>query len=218
MSFIDEYLPSKVQGVGFVSAPRFKTTIQVNASGRERRNQEWEHPLHYYISPEAMGRNWDVIQELKKHWLIMAGPTHSFPIYDPQDFASCDLVRPNVMPTVSMTDQAIGTGDGFTDRFQLVKTYTVGGETYDRVIHLPVLASVVVAIDGVLVPDTDYTVSRPGGEITFNVPPPDGDEITAGFRFDVEVRFESDDQFEGIMRATRTGGFADLTLIEVRPC
>ena len=218
MSFIDEYMPEEVPGYPCISAPRTNTSVQVSAGGGEQRNQNWEHPLHRFILPEAAGRQWTVLEALKKHWLIMRGPFHSFPFYDPLDFASRDLVKPNLEPTVTMTDQFIGTTDGFTDTFQLVKTYSVGAETYDRTIHLPVLDSVIVAIDGVLVPDTDYTVSRPGGEITFDLPPAAGDQITAGFLFDVEVRFESDDAFEGILRTYQVGGFADITLIEVRPC
>lgn len=217
MSFLDQYLPAAVPGVGFVSAPRFKTTIQVSAGGNERRNQEWEHPLHSFVLPEAT-RQWAVVSALTKHWRIMRGPFRSFPLRDPLDFASKEQVRPNAVPTVTMTDQVIGTGNGFTDRFQLIKTYELGAETYDRTIHLPVLASVLIAVDGVLVPNTDYTVSRPGGEVLFDTPPPNGDEITAGFLFDCEVRFESDDQLEQIMRATKQAGFSDLTLIEVRPC
>lgn len=218
MSFIDEYLPDAVPGYPCISAPRTNTSIQVTAGGNERRNQNWEHPLHRYILPEGV-RDWSVAQTLKDHWLIMRGPFHSFPFYDPLDFASVPLTRPNLEPTVTRTDQLLGTTDGFTDTFQLIKTYTVGSETYDRTIHLPVLDSVVVAVDGVLVPATDYTVSRPGGEILFDTPPAaGGDNVTAGFLFDVEVRFESDDAFEGILRTYQVGGFADITLIEVRPC
>lgn len=220
MSFVDEYLPDEVPGFPCMASPRFKTTIQVNAGGNERRNQEWEHPLHLYTLPEAIARDWDAIENLKKHWMIMKGPFHSFPFYDPFDFASIDLVKPNLEPTVTMTDQLIGTVDGFTDSFQLVKTYSVGAETYDRTIHLPILDSVLIARDGVLVADTDYTVSRPGGVVTFDVPPTVGGPglITAGFLFDVEARYESDDVLGSIMRTTTVGGFADLTLVEVRPC
>jgi uncharacterized protein (TIGR02217 family) len=224
MSFIDEYMPEEVPGYPCVSAPRFKTTIQVSAGGNERRNQEWEHPLHQYILPEATARGVTVVNGLKKHWLITKGPLHTFPWSDPMDKASIDHV-PNLpddelQALISETDQEIGTTDGFTDRFQLVKTYTVGSETYQRNITLPVVDSVIVAIDGVVVPDTDYTVTRPGGEIVFDLPPPVEvpGSITAGFLFDVEVRFESDDAFEGIVRTWQAGGFADLTLIEVRPC
>jgi uncharacterized protein (TIGR02217 family) len=124
MPFVDEYMPSNVPGTPCVSSPRFKTSIQVNAGGREQRNQEWEHPLHRFVLPEAVARQWDVVQSLMTHWRIMRGPFHSWPWRDPLDFASCDLVRPNQIPTVAMTDQVIGTGTGFTTDFQLTKTYT----------------------------------------------------------------------------------------------
>jgi hypothetical protein len=51
-----------------------------------------------------------------------------------------------------------------------------------------------------------------------SIPRIDDGVITAGFLFDVQVRFESDDAFEGILRTYAIGGFADITLIEVRPC
>lgn len=217
MSFLDQYLPAKVLGVGFISAPRTNTSIQVTFGGNERRNRNWEHPLHYFTAPEAT-REWAVTQGLIKHWRITAGPWLSFPLRDPLDFASRDLVKPNLVPTVAMADQALGTADGFTDSFQLKKRYTVGGENYDRDIHLPVLASVLIADNGVLVPSSDYAVTRPGGVVTFDTPPANGHALTAGYLFDVEVRFESDDQLEQVMRATKVAGFSDLTLVEVRPC
>lgn len=219
--FVDQYLPPKVPGFPCVSSPRTKTTIQSNFGGRENRNQDWEHPLHRFILPEAIGRDWDVVQDLGKFWRIMRGPWRSFPWRDPLDFASCDLVLPDKVPAFTATDQIIGTADGFTDRFQLTKTYAVGPETYQREIRLPVLSTVLLAIDGVAVAPADYTVSRPGGEILFDVPPPataGPDIITAGYLFDVEVRFESDDAFEGILRTHAIGGFADLNLVEVRSC
>lgn len=218
MSFIDEYLPDEVPGFPCMASPRFKTTIQVDFGGGERRNQDWEHPLHLYTLPEAIARDWEEIEDLKNHWLIMRGPFHSFPFYDPFDFASCDLVRPNTTPSISMLDQVLGTGDGFTDSFQLVKKYQVGSETYNRTINHPVLSSVLIADNGVLVSSSDYTVSRTTGIVTFDTPPLNGHALKAGFLFDVEVRYEADDIIGSIMRTTTVGGFADLTLVEVRPC
>lgn len=219
MPFLDIYMPDEVPGYPCVSAPRTKTTIQVTAGGNERRNKEWEHPLHKFIMPEGV-RDWSVVQSLSTMWKITSGPFNSFAWRDPLDFSSGDLPVPNpdyeIVPL--MTDQALGTGDGFTNSFQLVKRYSYGGQTYDRTIELPVLDTVLIAVDGVLVDAADYTVSRPGGVVTFDVPPDDEAEITAGFLFDVEVRFESDDAFEGILRTWQAGGFADITLIEVRPC
>lgn len=218
--FVDEYLPRTVPGFPCLAVPRFKTSIQLNAGGGERANQEWEHPLHRYTLPEAVARKWEVVNALTDHFKIMRGPAKTFPFYDPFDFASCPLVRPNQLPAIAMTNQLIGIADGFTDRFQLVKKYEVGAESYTRKIYHPVVASVLIARDGVLVSASDYTVSRTTGEVLFDTPPLLGGAgvITAGFLFDVEVRYENDEAVEAILRATRAAGFADLTLIEVRPC
>lgn len=220
MPFLDIYMPEEVPGYPCISAPQTKTTIQVNAGGSERRNQEWDHPLHRFILPEAIARDWSVVEDLKKHWLITKGPYYSFAWRDPLDFSSGDLPAPNpqTAPVPTMLDQALGTGDGFTDSFQLKKRYSYGGQTYDRDIHLPVVPTLVISNNGVLVSASAYTVSRPGGVVTFNTPPVAAHVLKAGFLFDVEVRFEADDIFEGILRTWQAGGFADLTLIEVRPC
>lgn len=222
MSFIDQYMPEEVPGYGAISAPRFKTSIQVTAGGNERRNQEWEHPLHQFILPEAVARETSVINGLKKHWLITKGPLHSFPWSDPMDKASIDhapnLPDSDLAALISRTDQALGTGDGFTDSFQLVKKYVSGSETYIRKIYHPVLSTVLIADNGVLVSSSNYTVSRTTGIVTFNTPPANTHTLTAGFLYDVEVRFEGDDVFEGIVRTWQAGGFSDITLIEVRPC
>lgn len=223
MAFLDIYLPEAVPGYPCASIPRTKTAINVTAGGKENRNQEWEHPLHRYVLPEAPGRNWAVVESLKKHWLITAGPAKSFAFRDPLDKASCDLLAANepdgaVLARIDDGDQVIGTGNAVKNSFQLVKTYTVGGQSYVRTIHLPVLSSVVVSIAGSPVDPADYTVSRPGGVVTFNAPVPNGQIVRAGFLFDVEVRFEDDDVLEQIVRTYQVGGFAGLELIEVRPC
>jgi uncharacterized protein (TIGR02217 family) len=220
MRFLDVYMPSKVAGTPWVSSPRFSTTIQVDSGGNERSNQNWEHPLMRFVAPEAIARDWKVVEGLMKHWRITRGPHRTFPARDPMDFASCDLDRPNQLPTPTMLDQALGTGDGFTTAFPITKTYAIEdvAETYTRNIWLPVLASVLVADNGVLVDPANYSVTRPGGIVTFDVAPLAGHALTCGYLFDVNVRFESDDALEQILRAHRAAGFADLTLLEVRPC
>lgn len=227
MPFIDVYMPDEVPGYPCISSPRTRTTIQVSSGGGERPNQDWVHPLYRFIIPEAVARDWSVVDGLKKHWLITSGPYRSFPWRDPHDKASCDLLVPNepdaaVIARLTDEDQEIGVADTFTDTFQLIKAYTVSGHTYTRTIHLPVVSTVVVAMDGVAFNPADYTVSRPGGEIIFDDPPvPVGSNdgiITAGFLYDNEVRFESDDAFEAILRTWQASGFADITLIEKRPC
>lgn len=214
--FVDEYLPSCVAGYPVYASPRFSTDIIVVDSGREQVNQRWEHPLHRYTLPEAV-RTMATFNAVRAHWLVMRGPAKLWPFRDPFDFASVDLERPATAPAITAFDQTIGTGDGVTVAFQITKTYTVGAETYDREIYLPITSSVLVAVDGVAV-TTGWSVDRDNGIITFDNPPPATEIVTCGYLFDVSVRFESDDSFDAICQAFGVGGFADMTLIETRIC
>lgn len=148
-------------------------------------------------------------------------------------------------PTISGTDQIYGAGDGDTRVFQLTKAYVKalngGGQiSYVRPIYLPQLDSVVLLMNpgGIFdqwyapadVPSDaggpyTYEISRPGGEVTFTPAPtgPDGPTSAAcqlgwGGYFDVEVRFEGDDVFAGIVQSYRVSGFAAVTFIETRSC
>jgi uncharacterized protein (TIGR02217 family) len=157
-----------------------------------------------------------IFNSVRDHWLVMRGPAYTWPWRDPLDFASVNLDEPNQVPVITGTDVVIGTGDGTTREFQLVRTYTRGSQSYSRKITLPVLNTVIITVDNLEV--SDYTITRPGGLITFDVAPPNGDIIRAGFLFDVEVRFEDDLSFDGIVQTFGLGGFADITLLETRSC
>ena len=107
-------------------------------------------------------------------------------------------------------DQRIGSGDGSRVRFSLVKDYA-GGE--QRGITRPVAGSVKVAINGA--EQSTGWVLEALGEVVFDVPPEAGAAITAGYLFDVPVRF-ADDRLE-INRATFPAGEApSVPLIEIR--
>lgn len=224
--FIDHYPPASIMKFGFVSLPRFSTSITAVASGAERRNRNWAHPLHTFSAPEAVECH-EHLAALHNMWMTTAGPLHSFAFRDPLDFASRDLLAPGVAPPIGPTDQVLGIGDGQRREFQLVRRYSFGGQHYDRAIAHPIVASVVVAINA-LPPETDspalpggpyfWTVDRETGGVTFDKPIRDGQVVTAGFLFDVEARFESDDSYEGIVRSFRVSGHADLVFVEVRPC
>jgi uncharacterized protein (TIGR02217 family) len=137
------------------------------------------------------------------------GPARGFRFRDPIDHSSAgDGGAP------AATDQPIGVGDGATRDFALIKSYgepAVGG-VQQRPIRLPDAASLLVAIDGVA--NGGWTL-QPGGVLRFAVPPPTGAAISAGFLFDVAVRF-ADDQLD-VSRATfMAGEIATVPLIEVR--
>lgn len=219
--FIDEYLSRRIVGYPVDIGPAFSTQITQVDSGAEQANRRWLHPLRSISIPQGV-RDMETFEALKNHWLIMGGPFQTWPWRDPTDFASCPLTRVNEVPTVALGDQPLGTGDGATVEFQLIKRYTVGAQTYDRPIYRPIVSTVLIGIDGVAIgdvsPPASATVSRNGGVVTFADPPGVGAVLTAGFLFDLEVRYESDDTFNGIMRTFGVSGFADIPLQEVRYC
>lgn len=219
--FVDEYIPEQVPGFPCISSPRWSTDLQVVDSGAERANQRWGHPLHSFILPNAI-REHAAFEGIHDHWLTMRGPLHSFPFRDPLDFASRALLQPNFVPSLSLTDQPLGTGDGVTKIFQLSKTYTRGVQTYTRNVSHPVVSTVLIGLDGIdpdtLSPSFGWSVDRLTGLVTFDVAPSPGAVLTAGFLFDVEVRFDSDTAFDGIVQTYGVSGFADMTLTEIRPC
>jgi uncharacterized protein (TIGR02217 family) len=215
--FVDEYAPDDMPTWPCASAPRWSTQVTQVDSGAEQANQRWSHPLYRFTMPEVV-RTQEQFAAVRDQWLCMRGPAHTWPWRDPLDYASVELNDPSEFdpPTVAATDQTIGTGDGVTRDFQLTKTYRRGSQTYVRDIDLPVSGTVVCALNGVAT--TAFNVSRPGGVVTFETAPTPGQVVTAGYLFDVEVRFENDDVFEGIVQSYAVSGYASLTLVEVRPC
>lgn len=217
--FVDKYLGSKIQGWPVEIAPMFSTQIAQVDSGAEQANQRWLDPLREISIPDGV-RDQATFETLKRHWLVMAGPAKTWPWTDPTDFASVDLTLPNVAPTVTALDQPLGTGDGVTTRFNLTKRYDLGAPAtaYDRRIYLPVVDTVLVAVNGVTTSPVNYTVTRYGGYVDFDTPPVLGAVLTAGFLFDLIVRFESDDTYRGVFRTYGVSGFADIPLREVLFC
>lgn len=226
--FVDTYLPDTIPGYPAEVAPMFSTQLTQVDSGDEEANQRWTHALRSVSIPSGV-RDHDSFEALKDHWLVMAGPARTFPFRDPTDFASAPLATVNTTPVIAFDDCSIGVGDGVTKDFQLTKRYTRGSTTYDRVINFPIVSSVLIgmaepaspahiASPSLFSPALTWTVTRYGGVVSFNIAPEEGVLISAGFLFDIQVRFEADDTFRGIMRTFGVSGFADIPLQEVRYC
>ena len=224
--FIDSPIPLTVMAYPFTSSPRWSTNITQVDNGSEHRNQNWQHPLHRFNAPEAI-RCQEDLEAVKDMWMALAGPADSFPFRDPLDFASRRLVIANEVPPTGPTDQFLGVGDGLTREFQLQKVYQFGSKTYERLIYLPVVDSIQVAMNALPVgtpdptlPGGPYTfeVERRGGIVRFTPAPAEDVILTWGGLFDVECRFEQDDSFDALVRAYGVTGFADLTFVEIRPC
>jgi uncharacterized protein (TIGR02217 family) len=133
------------------------------------------------------------------------GSAVGFRFRDPYDFSSNGMTG-----SPSPTDQVIGIGDGVRDTFTLTKSYD-GGET--RRVTRAVAGSVRVAIGGAELL-SGWTL-EPLGEIRFATAPAAGAAVTAGYLFDVPVRF-AEDRIE-VNRATFLAGEApSVPLIEIR--
>jgi uncharacterized protein (TIGR02217 family) len=185
-------------------APNFSTNVVTSASGFEARNVNWAQArLQFDAGPGVRGDA--ELEALLSFFRARRGPAAAFRFRDPYDNSSSGMTG---IPAV--TDQAIGTGDGSTDGFALVKTYGTGEQ---RRITRPVAGSVRVALDGAELA-TGWTLEDQG-VVRFDVPPASGAAVTAGFLFDVPVRF-ANDQIE-VSRSTFLAGEApSVPLIEVR--
>jgi len=214
--FIDEYLPECVNSYNAVSSPRFSTGLVVSDGGAEQVNQHWAHPLYDFSIPQGV-RDMETMFAVRDHFLIMKGPYQTFPFSDPLDFASVNPTTPGLAPTLSALDQTIGTGNGATTQFQLIKNYTVGSQNYARPVYHPVVSSVLISINGVP-QGSGWTVSRTTGIVTFDVAPANGLLVKAGYLFDVQVRYDADNSFDAIAASVRAGGYADIPLKQVRIC
>lgn len=202
-AFHDVRFPLSI-GLAARGGPERRTEIVTLNSGREERNAVWRDSRRRWDAAPGVRSQADLAR-LIAFFEARLGRLHGFRFTDPFDHGSAG---PGATP--GPLDQVLGTGDGATDRFQLHKAYGDGAGRWDRPIVLPQTDSVRAAVDGV---ETPLSVET-GGEIVFDVPPPDGALITAGFRFDVPVRFDAD-QLEASLDAG-AAMIASVPLIEVR--
>jgi uncharacterized protein (TIGR02217 family) len=195
---------------GAVGGPERRTDVVLTASGREQRNARWADSRRKYNVGYGV-KSLNDIHAVLAFFEERRGRLHAFRFKDFADFKSC---APGVTPTA--TDQIIGTGDGVTAVFQLVKTYGSGLRNYARIIHAPVAGSVLIAVAGIA--DTNFTVSSETGLVTFAIGniPPAGATITAGFEFDVPVRFDADELSINLDHFN-AGDIPSIPLIEVKP-
>ncbi|CAM3298885.1 DUF2460 domain-containing protein [Asticcacaulis taihuensis] len=179
-----------------------KTEIVSLASGYERRSSPWALGRRRYLIGAGVRSLVDAA-ELLGFFEAREGRLYGFRFKDFADFKSCAL---NVGPAA--TDQVIGTGDGVTTAFQLVKVY--GGVTRD--ITKPVSGTVKVAVDGV---EVGFEVDETAGIVTLASAPAAGQAVTAGFEFDTPVRFDSE-RIDLTLEGIDAGRLTAVSLIEIR--
>ena len=184
------------------ASPEFSTSVAVTASGHEYRNALWSDArMRYDVGPGI--RSEAELGTLIAFFRARYGPARGFRLRDPFDFSSAAMTG-----APSASDQRIGTGDGMASWFRLVKNY---GEQQRRITR-PQPGSIRIAVGAV---ETAAWRYEAGGWIVFDSAPPAGAPITAGYLFDVPVRF-AEDRLDVSGVSFAAGEAPSVALIEIR--
>jgi uncharacterized protein (TIGR02217 family) len=209
-NFHDVVFPLAVS-FGATGGPERRNEIVSLTSGREKRNARFAHSRRHYDAGTGL-RSLDDLREVIAFFEARRGSLHAFRFRDPFDMKSC---TPGAAP--SALDQPIGTGDGTASRFGLVKVYGMGVDAYRRPIMRPVAGTLRVAVGGTEMSPPQFAFDEAGGEIVFSpgAIPGDGEAVTAGYEFDVPVRFDTE-RIAISLKAFKAGQIPSIPLIEVQ--
>ena len=209
MSFHEVRFPADLS-FGALGGPERRTDVVELTSGYEERNSPWAHSRRRYDAGLGL-RSLDDIEKLLAFYEARRGQLYGFRWKDWADYRSC---KPS--GKISATDQVIARGDGATRAFQLVKAYRSGTASYARPIAKPVAGTVKIGVDGVAQREgVDFTVDLLSGIVTFAEAPVHQAEVTAGFEFDVPVRFDTD-RIATSVSAFRAGDMPSVPVVEIR--
>lgn len=181
MAFHDVVFPLDIS-YGAVSRPTYSTQVIETTSGAEQRNALWAYPKLEFEVGQGLRSVVDA-KALLSFFHARKGQAYGFRFRDCFDHSTAQEGA-----SISATDQNLGLGDGQTTEFELIKTYDLQGA---RRITRPVVSTVKIAIDGAD-QSTGWSVDGAKGVVQFDSPPGTGLAVTAGFMFDVPVRFQSD--------------------------
>ncbi len=205
VAFHDVRFPLDI-ALGSRGGPERRTEIVTLGSGAEERNARWKHSRRRYNAGYGV-KSFAQLAEVVAFFEERRGRLYGFRWHDRLDHASCA-----VGSAPAPDDQRIGLGDGTTTTFALVKTYGAAFAPYERPITRPVPGSVTVAVDGAPVA---ATVDAATGTVALVDAPAGGAVVTAGFRFDVAVRFDTD-FLDADLSAFEAGDIPDIPLLEIR--
>lgn len=210
-SFHDVLFPLDI-ALKSAGGPERRTDIVTFGSGREERNARWAHSRRRFDAGYGV-KTLDALQEVVAFFEERRGQLYGFRWRDRLDHSSAPPAA-----NVSPLDQALGAGDGEQAAFQLIKIYGSTYAPYTRMVTKPVPGSVRVAVaGGEVASGTAFTCDAATGVVTF-LPghiPASGAAVTAGFLFDVPVRFDTD-YLEVDLSAFAAGAIPKIPLVEIR--
>jgi len=209
MQFHDVRFPANLS-FGSVGGPERRTEIVTLANGFEERNTPWSQSRRRYDAGVGM-RSLDDIEQLVGFFEARQGQLFAFRWKDWSDYKSCASSK-----DTEFTNQIIGTGDGETTEFPLIKSYRSGEQVYERRISKPVAGTVRAGVDALeMVETVHYIVDATAGVVTFGDAPPVGTQVFAGFEFDVPVRFDTD-RIQTSVASFQAGDIPSVPVVEVR--
>ncbi|MCE7798644.1 DUF2460 domain-containing protein [Sphingobium sufflavum] len=205
-AFDDVAFPIAIGRKASVS-PGFSTQTVESVSGREQRSSDWADARMRFDAGPGVRSEADLAM-LIAFFRARRGAARGFRFTDPYDHHSAGWGE-----AISAIDQRIGMGDGMETRFPLVKHYGEAADPQVRRITRPVAGSVRIALDGVAA--TGGWALDGLGEVLFDAPPGVDVVVTAGFAFDVPVRFE-EDSLDVHAETHAAGEVASVPLVEIR--
>ncbi|MCU9848710.1 DUF2460 domain-containing protein [Defluviimonas sp. WL0024] len=209
MAFHEVRFPANLS-FGSVGGPERRTEVVSLSNGFEERNTPWSQSRRRYDAGVGL-RSLDDIGALIDFFEARQGQLHGFRWKDWADYKSCPASA-----TVGMADQFIDVGDGSRTEYQLVKAYASGAANQVRVIRKPVAGTVRVGLQGdELAEGVHFSVDTATGIVAFASPPSINERITAGFEFDVPVRFDTD-RIQVSVASFQAGDVPTVPVVEVR--
>lgn len=205
-SFHDVSFPLGVS-FGATGGPEWRNEIVGLTSGHEKRNARWSMSRRFYDAGTGL-RSLNDLRDVLRFFEARRGSLYAFRFRDPFDHLSSEQDAPP-----QATDQFLGCGDGTMRQFQLAKHY---GD-YQRIITKPVPETVQLAVDGVTLVADAFSVNWQTGIVEFHerhVPPPQA-KVTAGFLFDVPVRFDTD-RLSASIASFKAGEIPSIPIVEVK--
>lgn len=209
MSFHEVRFPAPLSA-GSSGGPERRTEIVELRNGYEERNSPWAHSRRRYDAGLGL-RSLDDLAEVIEFFEARRGRLYGFRWKDWTDFKSC---RPAREP--GPFDQALGMGDGARREFALAKGYGSGEAVYLRPVAKPIEGSVRIGVGGEALRDGEgYSVDHVAGLVRFVEPPAAGEAVTAGFEFDVPVRFDAD-RISTSLAGFASGEIPSIPVLELR--
>ena len=197
--------------LGARGGPERRTDVVTLRSGAEQRNAIWADGRRKYQAGYGI-KSFAQLEAVLDFFEAQRGRLYGFRWKDRFDYRSCP--SPGIP---SPFDVSLGVGDGHTKIFQLVKSYGAGLPTpYGRTIAKPVAGSVRLALGGTEIAGAAWTCDPTTGLVSFAAAPAAGAAVTAGFEFDVPVRFDTD-YLEADLAWFEAGQIPNIPIVEIRP-